>query len=112
VAQALHWFDFERFWQEIQRVAKPNALFCAWGYSWFDCDSKVLSEFVLPIRKLIEPLNKYIQTWSAYKFASNDKAIAEEIQSISSYALLKFQDKGNIDFNMPLTSIAGFVNPT
>jgi ubiquinone/menaquinone biosynthesis C-methylase UbiE len=152
VAQALHWFNFERFWQEIQRVAKPNALFCAWGYSLFDCDSEVLNEFVLPIRKLIEtfwavnnqilwdaypkdlikfPFNsiempsfriegswtisqmdKYIQTWSAYKLATKDKTIAKEIQSISSYALLKFQNKGSIEFSMPLTSIAGFVNPT
>lgn len=31
VAQALHWFDFERFWPEVWRTAKPNAFFCAWG---------------------------------------------------------------------------------
>ena len=35
VAQALHWFDLPRFFAELQRVTKPDALFIAWGYSWF-----------------------------------------------------------------------------
>ena len=35
VAQALHWFDYERFWPEVKRVLKPNGIFAAWGYSWF-----------------------------------------------------------------------------
>ncbi len=33
VAQSLHWFDHETFFNEVQRVAKPGALFAAWGYS-------------------------------------------------------------------------------
>lgn len=32
VAQALHWFDFAAFYQEVQRVAKPGALLAVWGY--------------------------------------------------------------------------------
>jgi ubiquinone/menaquinone biosynthesis C-methylase UbiE len=32
VAQAIHWFDFERFYQEVRRTAKPQALLAAWGY--------------------------------------------------------------------------------
>ena len=36
VAQALHWFDFERFFVEVQRVAVPGAIFAAWGYTWFN----------------------------------------------------------------------------
>ncbi len=32
VGQALHWFDFERFFQEVKRVAKPHAVVAAWGY--------------------------------------------------------------------------------
>lgn len=34
VAQALHWFDFERFWPEVQRVLKPGGVFAAWAYTW------------------------------------------------------------------------------
>jgi SAM-dependent methyltransferase len=32
VAQALHWFDLPRFWQEVGRTARPGALFAAWSY--------------------------------------------------------------------------------
>lgn len=32
VAQAIHWFDFNAFYQEVSRVAKPGALLAAWGY--------------------------------------------------------------------------------
>lgn len=55
VAQALHWFDYARFWPEVSRVARPGALFCAWGYAWFSCDPEILNEVVLPFRALIEP---------------------------------------------------------
>jgi len=33
VAQALHWFDFEPFYDEVQRVLKPNGVFAAWSYA-------------------------------------------------------------------------------
>lgn len=35
VAQALHWFDFPRFFAEVGRVLKPGGLFAAWTYA--DC---------------------------------------------------------------------------
>ncbi len=34
VAQALHWFDFDRFFPEVQRVLRPGGLFAAWAYDW------------------------------------------------------------------------------
>lgn len=55
VAQALHWFDLPQFWREVGRVAKPGALFCAWGYAWVECDSVVQLELLEPIRKLLGP---------------------------------------------------------
>ncbi len=33
VAQALHWFDFDSFMQEVDRVLKPGGVFAAWCYS-------------------------------------------------------------------------------
>ncbi|MGR8948070.1 MAG: class I SAM-dependent methyltransferase [Gammaproteobacteria bacterium] len=33
VAQALHWFAFDEFYSEINRVLKPGARFAAWTYS-------------------------------------------------------------------------------
>ncbi|KTD20065.1 ubiquinone/menaquinone biosynthesis methyltransferase [Legionella lansingensis] len=57
VAQALHWFNFELFYQEVRRVAKPSAYMAAWCYT--------LGKFHLPIDEVIGELyyrilgNKY-----------------------------------------------------
>lgn len=32
VAQALHWFDLDRFYGEVRRVAAPHAVIAAWTY--------------------------------------------------------------------------------
>lgn len=32
VAQALHWFDFDRFYAEVRRVLKPGGVIAAWTY--------------------------------------------------------------------------------
>jgi len=33
IAQAIHWFDFDDFYKEVPRVARPDALIAAWTYS-------------------------------------------------------------------------------
>jgi ubiquinone/menaquinone biosynthesis C-methylase UbiE len=33
VGQAIHWFDFDSFYKEVRRVARPGALVAAWTYS-------------------------------------------------------------------------------
>lgn len=55
VAQALHWFDYSRFWTEVKRVARPDALFCGWGYGWFNCDAELQQVFVQPFRAVLAP---------------------------------------------------------
>ena len=32
VAQAIHWFDFERFYEEVRRVSKRHGVLAVWGY--------------------------------------------------------------------------------
>lgn len=34
VAQALHWFELERFYAEVRRVLRPGGVVAAWGYDW------------------------------------------------------------------------------
>jgi SAM-dependent methyltransferase len=69
VAQALHWFDFRAFWPEVARVSRPGALFCAWGYAWFECEPDVDADVVRPFRDLIAPFwapnNKLL--WDGYQ---------------------------------------------
>lgn len=55
VAQALHWFDFTRFWAEVRRVAKPGAFFCAWAYVWPEIDSSIANQVLEPIKDLVDP---------------------------------------------------------
>jgi ubiquinone/menaquinone biosynthesis C-methylase UbiE len=41
VAQALHWFDFERFYPEVRRVLKPGGLVAAWTYGLLTVNDEV-----------------------------------------------------------------------
>jgi len=41
VAQSAHWFDFERFYPEVRRVARPGALLALWTYETFRIEPAV-----------------------------------------------------------------------
>lgn len=41
VAQALHWFDHDRFYPEVLRVLKPGGIFAAWTYRLLDAEPAV-----------------------------------------------------------------------
>lgn len=41
VAQAIHWFDLDKFYQEVRRVSKPDGLLAVWCYSLVSINSKV-----------------------------------------------------------------------
>ena len=55
VATALHWFDFARFWPEVQRVARPGAVFAAWTYHRIEADADVMARLVEPVLSVIDP---------------------------------------------------------
>lgn len=46
VAQAIHWFDFEKFYAEVRRVAKPNATLAVWGYGVMQFDNKEIDKLI------------------------------------------------------------------
>lgn len=41
VAQALHWFELEKFYSEVTRVSKPAGVFAAWCYGLFKVNDQI-----------------------------------------------------------------------
>jgi ubiquinone/menaquinone biosynthesis C-methylase UbiE len=72
VAQALHWFDYEKYWTEVSRVLKSNGIFAAFGYSWFTVETTIDREIKSSILEVIEPYwakqNKLL--WDHYRDVS------------------------------------------
>jgi SAM-dependent methyltransferase len=65
VANALHWFNFDAFYREVNRVIKPGGLIAAWSYRLPEIDEMVdeliqylhddiLCSFWLPENRLVE----------------------------------------------------------
>lgn len=65
VAQALHWFNFDMFFTEAKRVAKPGALIAVWSYELCRVDVEIdkvflhfynliLGDYWTPERKHVE----------------------------------------------------------
>ena len=56
VAQALHWFDLQKFYTEVRRVARPGALLAVYGYNWFYLSPQL---DLLVDRWLLRPIESY-----------------------------------------------------
>ncbi len=65
VANALHWFDFDLFYEEVQRVLKPHGIIAVWCYMLPSITPKideiirhyhyvVLNDYWLPENRLVE----------------------------------------------------------
>ncbi len=44
VAQAVHWFDFDRFYTELRRVAAPRGIIAVWSYGRSHFDDAAIDE--------------------------------------------------------------------
>jgi SAM-dependent methyltransferase len=65
VAQAIHWFDLERFYGEVRRVARPGGILAVWTYTLLDIEPaidalvgdyyhRVIGPYWPPERKLVD----------------------------------------------------------
>lgn len=55
VAQALHWFDFDKFWPEVRRVLKPSGAFITYGYAWFSVTPEIDALVESEVKSVIAP---------------------------------------------------------
>ena len=63
VAQALHWFDFERFYAEARRVLKPGGIIATWmyGHSEITPDiDEVMRDFYRRISSYFPPQRRWV----------------------------------------------------
>ena len=69
VAQALHWFNYELFWPEVQRALKPGGIFSVFGYNWPSVNIEIDATVERMVYKTIEsfwaPQNKLL--WNHYR---------------------------------------------
>lgn len=70
VAQALHWFDLDKFYKEVKRLLKTNGIFATWGYSFHapidpEIDSQLNDFYFNTLGSFWKPNNKLI--WDNYK---------------------------------------------
>lgn len=72
IATAIHWFDFEKFYLECNRILKKDGILAAWSYGWHECEKKEITDIIQKIGKVI--LKDY---WS-----SQPKLIWNEYQTI------------------------------
>jgi SAM-dependent methyltransferase len=69
VAQALHWFDLDRFYPQVQQALAPRGVFATISYSWFTIDpaldAAVKTTLLDPIAPYWAPGN--VLLWNGYR---------------------------------------------
>ncbi len=93
VGQAIHWFDFEKFYAETNRVLKPNGIVVVLGYGNIQTDNK-------EVQQVIEKL--YSETLDGY-WDPERKYVDEDYQTIPfpfeemNHPEFKIQDTWNLE---------------
>ncbi len=99
VGQAVHWFDFEKFYQEVNRVANPGAILALWGYG------------LLSISREVDVLLHHFYTQIVGPYWDSERRYIDE-----SYATIPFPFKeepaftGAILTHWALPDLEGYLN--
>lgn len=56
VATAVHWFDQQRFFQEVERVLRPNGVLAVWTYGSFEIEREIKSVIA---KELLDPIDRF-----------------------------------------------------
>ncbi|RDC64029.1 class I SAM-dependent methyltransferase [Adhaeribacter pallidiroseus] len=101
VAQAIHWFDFELFYQEVARVSKPDALLAIWGYGLIQFNEATINTIIRHFYK--EITGPYWDTERHY--------IDEAYQTIPfPFPEIQIKERFYINRDFTLSELAGYLN--
>lgn len=98
VAQALHWFDLDRFYVEVKRLLKPDGIFATWAYA-----------FHAPIQPEIDAfLNEFCFTTLGPFWKNNNKLIWGEYQDLAFPFLEIATPKITLNVDWSLDDLMGY----
>jgi len=100
VAQAIHWFDFKPFYEEVRRTAKNNGIIAIWGYGLLEieaaCD-QIIKHF-------------YHETIGPY-WNEQRKHIDSHYETIDFvFSEIKLSKQYQIEHHMNLSQLEGYFN--
>lgn len=99
VAQAIHWFDFDKFYNEVKRVAREEALIAVIGYSRITIDSE-----------LDDVINPFYDRMFGQYFNNNREYLEDKYRSIP----FPFEEIDSPGFERKLTwtldDLSGYLN--
>jgi SAM-dependent methyltransferase len=99
VAQAIHWFNREKFYDEVKRVAKPDCIVAVWGYGLLSINPEI--DFVIR--------NFYVNVVGSY-WDKERRLIDEEYKTIQfPFAEIKTREFSFL-FQWTLTELEGYLN--
>lgn len=55
VAQAIHWFNREKFYEEVKRVGRPGSLLAVWGYGLLGIEPEIDMHLIHFYTKVVGP---------------------------------------------------------
>ena len=83
VAQAIHWFDFEKFYKEVRRTLKPDGIFAVIGYGLIHVEHEQINVLIQKLygeklKGYWDVERKYIdEEYRTIPFPFNEVAVAE-----------------------------------
>ena len=82
VAQAIHWFDFDAFYKEADRILKPGGVLAVLGYGLFNTNAeskKILDHFYHDITgPYSDPERRYLdENYTTIPFPLNEKEVKQ-----------------------------------
>lgn len=99
VAQAIHWFDFSKFYKEVKRTLKDNGIIAVIGYSLIGINPE--------INKVIEKLYKEI----LHEYWDKERFYIDELYRTIPFPFTEIEaPEFSVSFNWSFEELTGYLN--